>query len=183
MDRSLPAWWASSPCCPTRGRRRAPSSSPDCPGRASRPVRGRRRPPGPIRTCRAGSRDGTDRHDRRGRDATEIPPPAAPPYGVTGNWFGARDALFDEGIDLRTNLSQFYQGVTSGGLRQTFPYGLKFDYFGTIEAEKLFGWEGLFINLHGESRFGQSVNRVRRLLGPRQLRPGVPQAEREAPRP
>ena len=49
--------------------------------------------------------------------------------------------------------------MTSGGLRQTFPYGLKFDYFGTIEAEKLFGWEGLFVNLHGESRFGQSVNR------------------------
>ena len=48
--------------------------------------------------------------------------------------------------------------MTSGGLRQTFPYGLKFDYFGTIEFEKLFGWEGLFVNLHGESRFGQSVN-------------------------
>ena len=69
-----------------------------------------------------------------------------------------RDALFDEGIDLRTNLSQFYQGVTGGGLRQAFPYGLKFDYFGTIEFEKLIGWEGLFVNLHGESRFGQSVN-------------------------
>ena len=92
-------------------------------------------------------------------DATDDPPPAAPPFGVTGDWFGARDALFDEGIDLRTNLSQFYQGVTSGGLRQTFPYGLKFDYFGTIEGEKLVGWEGLFVNLHGESRFGQSVNR------------------------
>ena len=49
--------------------------------------------------------------------------------------------------------------MTSGGLRQTFPYGLKFDYFGTIEGEKLLGWEGLFVNLHGESRFGQSVNR------------------------
>jgi porin len=92
-------------------------------------------------------------------DTTESPPPpAALPYGFTGNWFGARDALFDEGIDLRTNLSQFYQGTTSGGLRQTFPYGLKFDYFGTIEAEKLLGWEGLFINLHGESRFGESIN-------------------------
>ena len=79
--------------------------------------------------------------------------------GLTGNWLGARDALFDKGIDLRTNLSQFYQGVTSGGLRQTFPYGLKFDYFGTIEAEKLLGWEGLFVNLHGESRFGESINR------------------------
>jgi len=91
-------------------------------------------------------------------DETEGAPPAPPPYGVTGNWFGARDGLFDDGIDLRTSLSQFYQGVTSGGLRQTFPYGLKFDYFGTVELEKLVGWEGLFVNLHGESRFGQSVN-------------------------
>jgi porin len=91
-------------------------------------------------------------------DETEGAPPAPLPYGVTGNWFGARDPLFDKGIDLRTNLSQFYQGVTGGGLRQAFPYGLKFDYFGTIEFEKLVGWEGLFVNLHGESRFGQSVN-------------------------
>jgi porin len=92
-------------------------------------------------------------------DSLEYPEPAIPSFGITGDWLGARDALFDAGIDLRTNLSQFYQGVTSGGLRQTFPYGLKFDYFGTIEGEKLVGWEGLFVNLHGESRFGQSINR------------------------
>ena len=92
-------------------------------------------------------------------DMTEGPPPAAPSFGFTGSWFGARDALFDNGIVLNTSLSQFYQGLTSGGLRQTFDYGLKFDYFGTIEGEKLFGWEGLFVNLHGESRFGQSINR------------------------
>ena len=92
-------------------------------------------------------------------DSPDNPEPAVPPFGITGDWLGARDALFDAGIDLRTNLSQFYQGVTSGGLRQAFPYGLKFDYFATIEGEKLVGWEGLFVNLHGESRFGQSVNR------------------------
>jgi hypothetical protein len=45
--------------------------------------------------------------------------PAIPPFGITGEWLGARDTLFDSGIDLRTNVSQFYQGVTSGGLRQT----------------------------------------------------------------
>jgi porin len=92
-------------------------------------------------------------------ETAESPPPAAPPFGFTGNWLGTRDTLFDNGIVLNTSLSQFYQGVTSGGLRQTFDYGLKFDYFGTIEGEKLFGWEGLFVNLHGESRFGQSINR------------------------
>jgi porin len=40
-------------------------------------------------------------------DTEEGPPPTAPPFGLTGDWLGARDALFDEGIDLRTNLSQF----------------------------------------------------------------------------
>jgi porin len=92
-------------------------------------------------------------------DSPDYPEPALPPFGITGDWLGARELLFDSGIDLRTNLSQFYQGVTTGGLRQTFSYGLKFDYFGTIEGEKLVGWEGLFVNLHGESRFGQSINR------------------------
>ena len=135
-----------------RRRRQDPVIIPGLPGRVSRPVRGRRSTPGLTRTCPAGDQ-------RHPTDTTESPPPATPPFGVTGDWFGAHDLLFDEGIDLRTNLSQFYQGVTSGGLRQTFPYGLKFDYFGTIEGEKLFGWEGLFVNLHGESRFGQSINR------------------------
>jgi porin len=92
-------------------------------------------------------------------DDLENPPPAPPPYGITGDWFGARNTLFDKGLDFRTDLTQFYQGVTSGGLDQTFLYGLKFDYFATIEAEKLVDWKGLFINLHGESRFGPSINR------------------------
>ena len=43
-------------------------------------------------------------------------------------------------------------------MRQNFQYGLKLDYFGTIEAEKLLGWEGFYVNLHGESRFGASIN-------------------------
>lgn len=100
-----------------------------------------------------------DGEDQNPTDSADGPPPAGPSFGVTGNWFGARDALFDNGIDLRANITQFYQGVTGGGLDQSFQYGLKGDYFGTVEAERLFGWEGLFVNLHGESRFGQSVNR------------------------
>lgn len=80
-------------------------------------------------------------------------------FGVTGDWFGLREALRSEGVTLRTNFTQFYQGVTTGGLRERFRYGVKFDYFGVIEAEPLFGWKGLYVNLHGESRFGQSINR------------------------
>ena len=143
---------------PTRAERRAPVIIPGLPG-AGLQAGARPSPTAwPYTDLPGGKAAPTDRHDRgTGRHNRE--PTAGPlPYGVTGDWFGARDALFDYGIDLRTNLSQFYQGTTTGGLRQTFPYGLKFDYFGTIEAEKLLGWEGLFVNLHGESRFGQSIN-------------------------
>lgn len=136
---------------PTRAEAQDPVIIPGLPG-ANLPAGARPSPTTWPYTDLPGGRSATP------TDTTESPPPAAPPYGLTGNWFGARDTLFDKGIDLRTNLSQFYQGTTSGGLRQTFPYGLKFDYFGTIEAEKLLGWEGLFINLHGESRFGVGIN-------------------------
>ncbi len=83
-----------------------------------------------------------------------VPPPA---FGVTGDWFGARTALLDDGIQLKTNLTQFGQGVAAGGLRESFRYGLKFDYFGIINGEKLLGWEGFLINIHAESRFGEST--------------------------
>lgn len=47
--------------------------------------------------------------------------------GLTGETVGppptARDALFARGIVLRVNLSQLYQGVTSGGFRRAFPTG------------------------------------------------------------
>lgn len=90
--------------------------------------------------------------------AAAASPLAPPPFGVTGDWFGARTSLQDSGISLRTNFTQFYQGVTGGGLEERFRYGAKFDYFAVIEGEKLLGLKGLLINLHGESRFGQSVN-------------------------
>ena len=89
------AFWASSPYRRPAWRHRTPSSSPDCPGRVSRPVPGRRRPPGPTQTCPAGKPMPTDTTaptdtTEAPTDTTESPPPAAPPYGLTGNWFGAR---------------------------------------------------------------------------------------------
>ncbi len=86
-------------------------------------------------------------------------PPAPPPPGrLTGDWFGARTGLEEGGITFRAQGTQFYQGVTAGGLRQRFGYGLKLDYFAKIDGEKLLGRKGLFVNFHGESRFGDSIN-------------------------
>lgn len=93
-----------------------------------------------------------------GKEITLIEVTEAPFFGLTGDWFGTREALLDVGIDIRPKMTHFYHGVTSGGLHQDFRYGLKFNHFATVEMEKLFGWEGLYINLLVESRFGQSIN-------------------------
>ncbi|MGQ0634519.1 MAG: carbohydrate porin [Planctomycetaceae bacterium] len=97
--------------------------------------------------------------DEIAANAAEAPGPAkTPAFGVTGDWLGYRTGLSDSGISFKTNVSQFYQGLASGGLGDGFDYGLKFDYFGVIGGEKLLGWRGLYLNLHGETRLGQSIN-------------------------
>ena len=105
---------------------------------------------------------------------------ARPPFGLTGDWLGKRDFLLDAGVDFRTNVTQFYQGIPTGGLQQDFDYGLKLDYFGTIKTEKLFGWNGGFINLHGESRFGESINRRTGAVLPSNFALEFPQATGDA---
>jgi porin len=77
---------------------------------------------------------------------------------LTGNWWGARDALLENGLTFDNSTTQFYQGVTSGGIKQSFEYAGRNDYLFKMEGEKAGLWKGLFINLHGESRYGNDVN-------------------------
>ena len=98
--------------------------------------------------------------------AVENAPPAPPPFGgpirerpkLTGDWFGYRSSLRDGGITIDVSTTQFYQGVTNGGLERSFPYGGRNDYFLTLDGEKLGLWKGFFIKLHGETRYGESAN-------------------------
>lgn len=93
-------------------------------------------------------------------------PPPPPSYAgpllerskLTGNWFGTRDALRDHGFTWDISSTQFYQGVTTGGLRDGFAYGGRADYLLNINGEKAGLWKGLFIDLHGETRYGDSAN-------------------------
>ena len=62
------------------------------------------------------------------------------------------------GIVFEPNVTQFYQGVTSGGLEQRFRYGGHGDYLFKFDMDKLIGKEGLFFQLRAEHRFGQAVN-------------------------
>ena len=85
-------------------------------------------------------------------------PPAKPNFwtqeGLTGDWGGARTHLKDKGIDLQFGLTQFFQGVTTGGIRTgneyngTFQTNFKFDF------GKLAGWKFWSADIKTETRFG-----------------------------
>lgn len=69
-----------------------------------------------------------------------------------------RECYADNGLTARFELTQFYQGVVSGGLEQNSAYGWKFDKFVTLDGGKAGLWDGLFVDFHGEGRLGDSVN-------------------------
>ena len=94
---------------------------------------------------------------------------------LTGDWFGTRSVLAGHGITLDVSNTQFYQGVTSGGLEQEFRYGGRNDYFVNADGEKLGLWKGSFLTLHGETRYGQSDNSLTGALMPVNLMLAVPQ--------
>jgi porin len=77
---------------------------------------------------------------------------------LTGDWFGCRSNLRDHGLTLDVSSTQFYQGVAAGGLEQGFQYGGRNDYYVNLNSEKLGLWKGSSLTLHGETRYGESVN-------------------------
>jgi porin len=106
--------------------------------------------------------------------AVETPEAVSPPFGgpiwernkLTGDWNVRRYLLWESGITLDVSTTQFYQGVASGGLEQEFRYGGRDDYFFNVDGEKIGLWKGFFVNLHGESRYGESANFLTGALSP-----------------
>jgi len=94
---------------------------------------------------------------------------------LTGDCFCLRPALASHGITLDVSSTQFYQGVTRGGLEQSFAYGGRNDYFLNMDGEKLRLWKGFFVTLHGESRYGESVDFLTGALMPANMMLMVPQ--------
>ena len=110
-------------------------------------------------------------------------PPAPPPFGgplfermkLTGDWSGKRSAFRDGGITFDGSTTQYYQGVVSGGRQDGFRYGGRGDYFLNVDGEKVGMWKGLFVTLHGETRYGQSANSLTGAMMPTNLLLAVPQ--------
>jgi len=96
---------------------------------------------------------------------------------LTGDWLGRRSCLLDNGVTLDISSTQFYQGVASGGLEQSFQYGGRNDYFLNLDCEKLALWQGASVTLHGETRYGESVNSLAGTLLPPNLMLTFPQSD------
>ena len=73
---------------------------------------------------------------------------------LTGDWGGARTTAKNKGVELESSLTQFYQGVSSGGT------GTSSEYNGTAQAllkfdlGKLAGWQFWSAEIKAETRFG-----------------------------
>ncbi len=104
------------------------------------------------------------------QDIREPAPPETPaplgsgsvwnPSQLTGDWFGTRSRLADDGFTFFADLTQYYQGVTTGGLAQQFKYGGRGDYLLDIDTGKVGLWEGGHLDLRGETRLGQDCNEI-----------------------
>ena len=76
---------------------------------------------------------------------------------LSGDWGGLRSDLGERGIDFEFRFNQYYQDVTSGGLQENGEYGGKLDYIVNVDGEKLGLWRGLFLNLHAEYQYGDTI--------------------------
>jgi porin len=90
--------------------------------------------------------------------ATATAPPA--PQGLleqaelTGNWGGARARWKDKGVVLDSSLTQFYQGVSSGGTETGSEYNATAQAKLTFDFGKLAGWQFWSAEVKTEWRFG-----------------------------
>lgn len=87
-------------------------------------------------------------------------------HRLTGDWGGLRSDLEDNGWEFNLFNTQFFQGVASGGLEQEWAYGGKLDYLINVDGEKSGLWQGLFVDFHAETRYGEDVNAAGGLLTP-----------------
>lgn len=77
---------------------------------------------------------------------------------LTGDWYGHRSGLAECGITVQGSLTQFYQGPSSGGNREVFRYGDKFDLYLNVDTGKMGLWEGGQLQIHAADwQFGQNA--------------------------
>lgn len=110
--------------------------------------------------------------------------PAAPPppwqgdlrtrSQLSGDWLGLRDGLAAHGVTFLGDITQYYQGVTTGGREQQFRYGGRGDYLLDLDSGKLGLWQGGRLDLRGETRLGQDCNSIDGSVAPSNFAMALP---------
>ena len=76
---------------------------------------------------------------------------------LTGDWFGRRDCLAQNGITWDIDHVTFLYGVANGGVERDTRFGGHGDYVMNADMGKLGVQEGLFLKLRAEHRYGKSL--------------------------
>lgn len=93
---------------------------------------------------------------------------------LIGEWANARTELAQNGVSFLGDITQYYQGVTTGGQAQRFEYGGRGDYLIDIDSRKMGLWEGGHLDLRGETRLGQDTNVIDGTVAPSNFAMNLP---------
>jgi len=117
-------------------------------------------PPGPQAPATTGQGAGGS------AGGTEVKSSSQGPYSgnfwtrstLTGDWGGLRNGLAAKGVTFDMSLTQAYQGVVEGGIKETWRYGGRGNLTINVDTQKLGLWPGGFLMVEVEGNFAKSVN-------------------------
>ncbi len=82
--------------------------------------------------------------------------------------------MAENGITFDADVTQFYQGVASGGREQVFSYSGHGDYLLNMDLGKLGVHEGLFLKVRAEENWGELIHRESGAIMNPALLPSLP---------
>jgi porin len=85
---------------------------------------------------------------------------------LTGDWWGQREKLAEQGITFNISADQYYQGVLHGGTDKSWKYGGLMDYRIHFDFQKMGLWQGAFLDVQAEHQFGEFINTDSGILVP-----------------
>ncbi len=91
-------------------------------------------------------------------DASKPKEPDFSSLKLTGDWYGQRTKLAENGITIDIDMTQTFQGVLHGGKEKNWKYGGSLDYWLKLDFQKMGLWEGAYVELRAETQFGEFIN-------------------------
>lgn len=77
---------------------------------------------------------------------------------LTGDWFGTRTSLEEQGVTVLADSTNFYFGNVAGGVTRDFEFAGHGDYLMLVDGHKRWGLEGFSVKLRAEHRYGETLD-------------------------